>query len=119
MVKKALLVLLAVGLGLAAGYVDMHNDEVQAAVLVVLVSTFALGLAQPRHAWRWALLVGPGVFLMYLLAGLFGYVSRAPAEPGPWATLIALIPALIGAYTGAGVRWVLGQLLGRSSLTRG
>lgn len=119
MVKSPLLGLLAIGLGLAAGYVDMHNDEVQATVLVVLVSTFALGLAQPRHAWRWALLVGPGVFLMYVLAGVFGFAPRAPAEPGPWATLIALIPALFGTYAGAGVRLVLSQILGGNSSPQG
>jgi hypothetical protein len=62
------------------------------------------------------LLVGPGVFLTYLLASLFGYVPRSAAEPGPWATLIALIPAMIGTYAGAATRWVLAQILGGRSL---
>ena len=87
--------------GMLAGWVDFNNNEPQAAVLVILVVTFVLGLAMPGKAWLWAVVVTlclPGV---YLLARALGYQPVSPPSPVWYASLIALIPALIGAYTGA------------------
>ena len=87
-----------------AGAVDFNNDEPHAAVLVIVVFAGLLGFMQPRKAWRWALIVGLGVPIVYLIATALGYHSRGVPEPGWYASLIALIPAFISAYCGVLLR---------------
>jgi hypothetical protein len=99
--------ILALSGGIFAGWVDFNNDEPQAAVLVILVVTFLLGLILPRKAWLWAIIVAlclPGV---YLFARSLGYLPVSPPSPGWYASLLALIPAFIGAYSGALGRVIL------------
>lgn len=98
--------LLALSGGIIAGWVDFNNDEPQAAVLVILTVTFLLGLMLPRKAWLWAIFVAvclPGV---YLFERSLDYQPVSPPSPSWYASLLALIPAFIGAYAGA-----LGQAL--------
>jgi hypothetical protein len=100
--------------GAFAGWVDFNNDEPQAAVLVILVVTFLLGLIRPRKAWLWAIIVAlclPGV---YLLASGLGYQPVSPPSPGWYASIIALIPAFIGAYSGALSRIMLISVFAKS-----
>jgi hypothetical protein len=93
---------------LAAGsfalYVDQHNDEVHATVLVIVVSAGLLGLFEPRHAWLWALAVGSFI----PAAGVFGprlHLSlHYEPQPSPLAYLLPYIPAFVGAYCGAWTR---------------
>jgi len=95
------------------GYVDQHNDEVWAALMLMLPTTFAFGFIRPRRAWQWALIIGSGVIVAGWVALLVGYA--APCHPGlvcpppsfanSWQGLIALIPAVIGAYAGAILLW--------------
>jgi hypothetical protein len=103
-------VILALAGGIFAGWVDFNNDEPQAAVLVILVVTFLLGLLRPRLAWLWAIIVAlclPGV---YLVATNLGYQSVSPPSPGWYASLLALIPAFIGAYAGGLGRVIINQI---------
>jgi hypothetical protein len=93
--------------GFVAGAIDFNNDEPQAAVLVIIVFAGVLGFIQPRKAWRWALIVGLGVPIVYLIATAFGYSSRGVPEPGWYASLIALIPAFISTYCGVLLRKAL------------
>jgi hypothetical protein len=70
-------------------------------VMVILVVTFLTGLIVPGKAWLWALIVTfclPGV---YLIATRLGYKPTSPPSPVWYASLLALIPAFIGAYFGA------------------
>ena len=97
------LVLAVIG-GLLAGAVDFNNDEPQAAVIVIVAFAGLLGLIQPRQAWRWALIVGLGIPIVYLIATGLGYHSKSVPEPGWYASLIALIPAFISTYCGALLR---------------
>jgi hypothetical protein len=90
--------------GFVAGAVDFNNDEPQAAVLVIIFFTGLLGFAQPRKAWRWALIVGLGVPIVYLIATALGYSSKGVPEPGWYASLIALIPAFLSTYCGVVLR---------------
>ena len=83
------------------GWVDFNNDEPQAAVLGILVVTFLLGLVQPRAAWLWAVIVALGIPGLYLYAMVMGYQPTSPPSPGWYASLLALIPAFIGADAGA------------------
>jgi hypothetical protein len=99
--------ILALTGGSLAGWVDFNNDEPQAAALVILAFTFLLGLILPRKAWLWALIVGiclPGV---YLLASSLGYQPVSLPSPGWYASILALIPAFIGAYAGALARLIM------------
>jgi hypothetical protein len=90
--------------GIFAGWVDFNNDEVQAAVLVILVVTFLLGLIQPRKAWLWAIIVALCLPGMYFFLHGMGYQPKSPPSPGWYASLLALIPAFMGAYCGALMR---------------
>jgi hypothetical protein len=99
--------ILALAGGIFAWWVDSRNDEPQAAVLVILMTTFILGLLVPRRAWLWAIVVGLCLPLGYLLARSVGYLPATPVEPGWYASIIALIPAFIGAYGGALSRLLL------------
>jgi len=100
-----------VAAGLFAGWVDFHNDEVQAAVLVVLVGSGLAGLAQPAHAWRWAVIVALGIPAVYLIGDAIGATPVSPPGPNLFGTLMALIPGFIGAYAGALARRAAGALL--------
>jgi hypothetical protein len=96
--------------GIFAGWVDFNNDEVQAAVLVILAVTFLIGMIAPGKAWLWAVIVAfclPGV---YLIATQLGYKPVSPPNPVWYASLLALVPAFIGAYSGA-----LGRLIMNSA----
>lgn len=99
-----LCIALAVLGGFIAGAVDFRNDEPQAAVLVILAFAGLLGFVQPKKAWRWGIIVGLGVPVVYLIATALGYQSKSIPEPGWYASLIALIPAFLGAYGGALLR---------------
>ncbi len=97
-----------------AGWVDFHNDEPQAALLVIFVFTVLLGFLLPKRAWLWAIIVGLGVPGMYFVLRTLGYQSVGVPSPGWYASLIALIPAFIGAYFGAAGRWILHSMLQRA-----
>jgi hypothetical protein len=98
---------LALAGGIFAWWVDSRNDEPQAAVLVILMFTFLLGFLVPRRAWVWAVITGFCLPVGYLLARSLGYLPAVPLEPGWYASILALIPAFIGAYSGALVRVLL------------
>jgi NO-binding membrane sensor protein with MHYT domain len=106
---------LAVLFSAAVGYVDTHakTDDNLPMVLLLLVVTFLFGVAQPKQAWLWALIVGLGIPLAHLLGLLVGYRPPYPVGPNVFVTFIALVPAFIGAYLGVLARSV-GQLLSTS-----
>ncbi len=87
-----------------AGAVDFNNDEPQAAVIVIVVFAGALGFMRPKLAWLWAIIVGLGVPVVYLIATMLGYQSKSVPEPGWYASLIALLPAFISTYCGVLLR---------------
>jgi len=97
---------LALVFGLIAGYVNLHAKEVQPPALVVLLSAFLLGYIHPKRAWLWALIMGLSISLSYAVASAIGYQTPYPPTPNAFASLIALIPAFVGAYVGVLVRSV-------------
>jgi len=103
-------VLMSFAGGILAWKVDSRNDEPQAAVLVILVVTFLLGFLLPPRAWLWAIIVGLCIPLGYLISRAIGYLPQTPVEPGWYASVIALIPAFIGAYAGALGRFVINSI---------
>jgi len=97
----------AVAVACFAVSVDLHNDEVQAAALVLVAGGFVIGAIWPDHAWRWALVLGLSIFVGDNAAPRLGLVA-VPVQPMNWGTLIALVPAFLGTYVGAGVRKLFG-----------
>ena len=104
------LILTILGAGLA-GWVDFNNDEPQAAVLVILVFTSVLGYLLPARAWVFAIVVALGLPVVYLAGHALGYQPASSPSPGWYASLLALIPAFIGAYVGALGRVVMNKVM--------
>jgi hypothetical protein len=105
---------LALAGGIFAWWVDSRNNEPQAAVFLILMVTFLLGLLVPHRAWLWAIITGVCLPVGYLLARAVGYLPTTPLEPGWYASIIALIPAFIGAYLGALARVILNSAFAKS-----
>ena len=92
-----LLLLAALAVGLALGLVDSSPgwDDTGVSAAAVLAATAAFGFARPSRAWVWALAVG-------LWIPALGIVLR-----GNYGSLLALVPAMAGAFAGAGARRLL------------
>jgi hypothetical protein len=103
-----LLYILAVALAMFTGFVDMHNDEVQAALLVILVGSATLAFIEPRAAWRWALILGLSIPVTYLIVPLVDYTTPFQMD-SYWGTFLAFVPAFIGAYGGVFLRWLISR----------
>jgi len=104
------LALAAVACGLLATWVDFHATEVQATLLVFLVTSFVLGVAGPKGAWRWAVLVAVWLPAAQILAFALRHASPVTGHPY-WSRLAILLPALgaslLGVYAGALVRLLI------------
>jgi hypothetical protein len=94
----------ALVVGALAGYVDQHNDEVQATVLVLVVGMVVVGFLSPRWSWLAGLIAGFCILAAALIARALGLPQLYPVQPNVFATLLALIPAMIGAVAGAMIR---------------
>jgi len=114
---------LATAVGLLAAIVALHADDLQFAVLFLLVECAVFGYARPEQAWRWACLIAVWIPLSLLfnavvrlpsprelgsparlLLGPLVVFFRSPAPvplAGIPASCLALVPALGGAYLGA------------------
>ncbi|HJU01286.1 MAG TPA: hypothetical protein VJ966_08780 [Actinomycetes bacterium] len=92
-----LLLLGALALGLALALVDSSPgwDDTGVSAAAVLVTAAAFGAARPSRAWLWALAVGLWIPAMGIA------LRHNPAA------LIALVPAVLGAYAGAAARRLL------------
>ena len=90
----------AVCCGAFAIKVDWHNDEPQPAALVILVSTFVLAAARGQRPWLWAIILGTSIPAEYSLRlHEFHHFN--------WGSLVAFIPAAIGAYSGYGAGYLV------------
>lgn len=109
---------LVYGIGVAAAAAALvvvdrlgtSDDSAQVSLLVLLVGTAVLGFAAPRWAWLSALLVGSALAVSGLVTALLDPAAHLPEPGGPAgaATLFVLVvPALAGAYLGAGAARLL------------
>lgn len=98
-----LLVLIAVLLSGLTGWADYHASEVQGTVLVLIIITGALAFASPSHAWLLGLITGLSISGAYVVGKGLGFGPVYPI-PHPASTLIALIPAAVGAACGVAAR---------------
>jgi hypothetical protein len=94
-----LLLLGALALGLLSALVDSSPgwDDTGVSAAAVFVGAAAFGATRPSRAWLWALAVG-------LWIPVLGIVDR-----GNVAALLALVPALLGAFAGAAARRLLAR----------
>ena len=99
--KEALLLLAAVSLGLALAWIDArpHWDDTGVLVGLMLLTSGALGMLQPRHAWLSALAIGLWIPLHLVL--------KSPTAANAAGALFILAIPMAGAYAGAGLRRLL------------
>ena len=90
---------------LAIGFVDTHTDETPIILGILLILSGALGLAFPRQFLVTWLATGCVLLVSETLVASGILHAPWPTRPGvPWPTLVGLVPALVGAGVGAGVR---------------
>ncbi len=94
------IVMLCVVVGPFIGWLDFHQTEVQPAILVLLIASAVIAWLQPRYAWIVALMLGLSIVETHFVADILGKTPATPSVPRV-AALLALIPASIGAATGA------------------
>lgn len=85
---------------------DLRSDDVQPAVLALLVGAGVLGFARPRRWWAWGLALGAWVPAEPLVSAAFGIPPLSPYNAG---VLLAFLPALAGAGAGALARGALAR----------
>ena len=98
--------LFALFLGMLVGYLDLHSDDPQFAVLLVLVFGFFLGYSHTANAWRWALLLGVWVPVFGILKILYDGSTDRLISDGVFST-IAFVPAFIGVYVGVLIKGMI------------
>lgn len=90
--------LIGVGVGLLVALVDRLESDAGQVLLVVTAAAGVLGGLRPLGWWRWGLLVGLAVPAAEELARVRGWTTPVPADPG--GAIVAVGPALLGAYLG-------------------
>ena len=81
---------------------DLRNDEVQPAVLVILVGSAVLGFARPRFWWAWALALAAWIPAEYLLSPVIHVPPQSSFNLG--AVFLPPSFALAGAAVGMGLQ---------------
>ena len=100
--------LLAFGLGVLAGWIDIKFSDLLFTALVVLASCMFLGFVRPKNAWRWVALVGIFVPLTDWFA--YAVLSQKPDRAQIYEAFLAFLPGIVGAYGGAFGRGVVKNL---------
>ena len=97
-------VLCAFAVGSLAFYIDLHNEEVQPAALVLVLGGGVIGLMWPRWSWAGGIVAGLCIVAGHLIYRAMGGRPPFAIEPSIWGALIAVVPATVGALMGAGLR---------------
>jgi hypothetical protein len=90
----------ALMLSLVTGYLHLRADADALSIVLLLGGAFGFGLAFPAAAWRWALILGLGIPTALLVAHGVA-VPSVPHRDADLPVLAPVLPALLGAYTGA------------------
>lgn len=115
MSRRSLFVWLLTGLfALITGYVNVHNNEVQAPMACILLFSFILGLLRRKMAWLRAIVIGLSIPASYFLAFA---INVKPVDPPrlPITTAVLVIPALVACYAGVVVNMGIAPLQRRTS----
>ncbi len=100
--------LLAVLLGLLAGWVDIRVGDLLFTAMIVLGACIGLGFLRPQRPWRWVVTVGIFVPLMDWMAYLF--LREKPSRAQIYESFLAFMPGIAGAYGAALGRGVVNNL---------
>lgn len=100
---------LAVALGVFAGWLEVQVQDLLFTALLVLAPCILLGAARPSKAWRWAVLVGIFIPLADLMA--FFVMTQKPSRAQIYESLLVFLPAFVGSYGGAFMRGVVNNIL--------
>ncbi len=84
--------------GMLIGFLEPRTEEIIFIVFLLIAFGFFAGFAQPRHAWRWAILLAVWVPLNEAFAMTIG--ARTVAQPNLLASFFAFVPAFVGTYAG-------------------
>jgi hypothetical protein len=92
--KFSSVLVLAIGIGLGICWIDSRPgwDDTGITAGAVFAATVVLGVAVPERPWVWAVAVGTWI-------PLYGFLNS-----GNPASIVALVIAFAGAYTGWSVR---------------
>ena len=100
--------LLASVCGIGTGWADVVIDDLLFTALLVLSSCILLGMLRPRWPWRWVMLVGAFIPLTEVAAYLIRTVK--PSRAQIYASFLAFLPGIAGAYGGSVMRRVIDNL---------
>lgn len=95
---------------------ELHTDDAGVVVFFILAITLLLGCWHPRHAWQWALLVGPWVPAADLCKWFFAAPRPNPGSLAGVAMLVevVILVGLVGSYAGVVVRRAIARAVGHS-----
>lgn len=100
--------LLAALCGFATGCVNVAIDDLLLMALMVTASCMMLGTLRPTWPWRWVILVGVFIPLTELAADIF--LTVKPSRAQVYASFLAFLPGIAGAYGGSFLRGVVENL---------
>jgi len=85
--------------GTLAAYVDFHATEVQATLLVLLATSFMLGYAASKGAWRWALIIAALLPAMHL-GSVVLHGGHSNERHPYFSRFMIFVPASIACFIG-------------------
>ncbi|MEO8399695.1 MAG: hypothetical protein ABI550_07770 [Ignavibacteriaceae bacterium] len=98
----------------ATSYTDLHSEEVQPAVLLLLIFSFILGYKNPQKAWLYSSLLGLSIIAGYGIAKLTGFTPKGQPPDNIFYSLLALIPAFTGGYSGVLLRSIFKKVISQN-----
>lgn len=109
-VMRFLLPIIALAGGAWIGYADSRSDDVFITLGLLLILCGLLGLAGPRRAWLWPLLVGFWVPVLDVILPRLGLAPQRPGENLTYLSALAvtglvMVVCFAGAYLGALLGW--------------
>src|SRR5215467_2005590 len=99
---------LAVLLGIVAGWVDIKVGDLLFTAMIVLAACMLLGFLRPRRPWRWVVIVGVFVPLVEWMAYRFLHQHLDRAQI--YESYLAFMPGIAGAFGGSLGRGVVNNL---------
>jgi hypothetical protein len=84
---------------------DLRSDDIQAAVLRLLIGATVLGYARPRHWWSWSLALAAWIPAEPVVANILRLSPATDYNAGVWVLppLLALVGGFLGRSIARGV----------------
>jgi len=100
--------ILAVLLGLGAGFLELRLGDLLITALFVLISTMVVGFLRPKAPWRWTIIVGGLIPAVWLFTYFFS--KQRPYRAQLWESGLGFLTGIAGAYCGAFTHKVIDEL---------